>query len=554
MDKEVLSSLAGMYAHGQVRLGEAPETAAPQKQKKIRRFLCRIYKDRIAELPPEIAARLGADRSDGEVLTFLADCHRQMEELAMEKERRFEEAAAALSPAARGGLRSLAERNSWPEPTCRGAEWVTVLEDGIVRRRLIFRDLTGLPAEGIQWFDEVELTKEEDAYRLTLYDCDPGETCVITFTDLSAETETFNALAGQGMEEGPWEYLTTVAWNILDKSRIPGTLNERERDLLPLLAELNGLAMRGHPLPKETEYPLLQKLAAEYGLSDIVENLARLGQIGWRDVKGTRLAKKILADLDRQPCEPLWRRVYEQIAASQADYPPWPFPRESNEMAEIRRRVTDTLREAGYEGEWPDFRKIGPTRGIRLAESYGQTYFVGMEKRVESRIRCEECPWGAEEGVLEFWSGAALLKPGEETEDIFSCLFNAKGRRLFKVTRWPVTSSVENRTPPEFQATVAAKRAEVKRLTKEERRAVKQWQTKISPAVLIVIWLLAGLAFAVFSTAAMALLCGSILFISQPAAEAWEDFKGFPWWQTFLFEWVAFGGGMGLVTLLARKK
>ena len=84
----------------------------------------------------------------------------------------------------------------------------------------------------------------------------------------------------------------------------------------------------------------------------------------------------------------------------------------------------------GYKGNYPNFYKDGEILRPHLAKSYETVYLVGREKNVKHIVHCfESCD--KESLNIFLLCGTALLKKGEEATDIISCLFNAKGRRIF---------------------------------------------------------------------------------------------------------------------------
>ncbi len=100
-----------------------------------------------------------------------------------------------------------------------------------------------------------------------------------------------------------------------------------------------------------------------------------------------------------------------------------------------------------------------------------------MHKNTAYRIHCQESYCGGLRLVL--LSGTELLRRGEEMGDIYSCMFNANGRRLLRKTEWSTSmDDAASLSKLERQLRIAVKRAELKKLDKDEQEKSASGQLK----------------------------------------------------------------------------
>lgn len=171
-------------------------------------------------------------------------------------------------------------------------------------------------------------------------------------------------------------------------------------------------------------------------------------------------------------------------------------------------------------------------------------------------IHCTE-EYFDEHLTVQFVCGTELLRKNETAGDIYSCLFNAKGRRLFQTVSYEsehINLDGENETDDlEQKVQIAVKKAELTKLTKEERKAMGDFGISYWKLYLSVFVVMGGL-FSVFMTIGFMLIAvAACLIFAQPQTIP-SMFTEVPWWKLFLLTWVLFGGAMGIVTVLAKRK
>ncbi len=257
-----------------------------------------------------------------------------------------------------------------------------------------------------------------------------------------------------------------------------------------------------------------------------------------------------------QKYEPLWRELYNLLVKTQKEYSSKASVAFSELLDETRNNIQKLLESHGYSGTYPDFVKSGAIRGIRLADSYGMSYFTGTEKNVVYHIHCtEEC--FNKHLMIEFICGTKLLRKNDTAGDAYSCLFNAKGRSFFQTISYEsdyINNDGELETNNlEQRVQIAVKKAELQKLTKEERKAIVGCDIPYLILFFLVFFVMGGL-FGIFMTLGMALLAVlTCLIVRQPQAIP-SIFMDIPWWALFLLAWALFGGAMGVITILAKRK
>lgn len=467
---------------------------------------------------------------------------------------------AELEEGARSALRTLL----FDQGSCRGIRraddtlWLPVEYCESYDLTLVLTGAEGFP-DGYHCcgFDPDSFRRDGDTYSLcseAANDEDEDDTFVpftLRFHGARAEISVYRADV-QGFFSTPWKHLCSIAGAILDKTALPGDhLNEKEKALLPLIAELSKLTYWTQ-IPEEYAscgLPLLKDRIRRHGFTELLPLVEKLEASLPNEKETRKRVMKLTARLDQTKYEPLWRELYGLLSDSQADYPAKAdicVP--GGVLTQTRQEIQRLMRAHGYSGTYPDFEKRGALRGIRLARSYAMDYFIAGEKNAVFRIHCTEtCCDGAL--MIEFLCGTELLRKNEAPGDIFSCTFNAKGRRLFQTVPYETAA-------PETLAQrveIAVKRAELQKLTKEERLALYGY-TGGFWSIFFGFLIVGGGLFAVFMTLGMMLLCAAITSLFLGFGAIGDMMAQMPWWELFALAWGLFGGAMGIVTALAGRK
>lgn len=392
--------------------------------------------------------------------------------------------------------------------------------------QLTLKDVSGVPeeAEGgwTLWCSGIRA--DGDGYVLVGDAEDPdSDKCMdvaLRFSDVTVELE---AVRGDPVQAhaAPWWVLTMFAEGVIRKSEVaPRLMNDRERELLPLLWEMAALAgWRGMQEGKtRMEFPLLRQ-RMDPKLHRLLDQLEG-DEPDWK--RYFKVSNKLQTQLNRSKFEHIWRGIYEEYAASQPEYPV-----KSRVSDELRQRIEQMLHAQGYSGSYPDFVKTGEVRGLRMGKCRGRTYLIGNEKHAVFHIHCREYAAWDDSAQIEFISGTELLRTGETAGDILSCMFRAGGRRLIRSGSSILSDDLGSQ---ERKIGIAVKRAELRRLNKEERQS--EGTTAVAPLLLLGSGILAGLVigfFAVVSALVTALLFGW--------AEIPVMVHQVPWYGLFLFAW-----------------
>lgn len=554
------------YTTAQAVFGTDPAAAPPKMQKKIRKWVQKTYIGQEA-YPPGVAKFIGGDISDADFIRFLKACHNHVQENGTHKKQLFEIFSSELPEDAKHALWALLEH----DPYCGsirkvGADAQIDIEYGAgYDRTLTLHNASCIPEGDFDClsFENGSLVKPGNEYRLVgeaqNYDTDICTPFAIHFTDAKVDIRLYRS-DEQTFSGTPWMHLQSIASTILNKYFLPGDyLNAREKELLPLLAEISKLSYWAQ-IPEEFlggGFPLLKSYTRKHRFPELLLMLEKLEQQYSNNKKKDHIIQKLAAKLNQQKYEPLWRNLYALLVESQAEYPAKASACCSEEtLLRIRSDIQWLMESHGYSGTYPDFVKTGAIPGIRLAESYDMSYFVGLEKHVNYRIHCTE-DWFNGHLMIDFLCGTQLLRKGEDAGDIYSCLFNAKGRRFFQTVSWEheyAAPDGETKSDNLEQCVqIAVKKTELRKLTKEEQTALMGfdlpgWQ------LFFLIFMVTGGLFGIFMTLGFMLIGVVIcLLFGQPQVIP-DLFAEIPWWGCLAFCWVAFGGSMGIITVLAKRK
>ena len=564
---EYISKLAGAYLHATYVFGTDPIETSEAKQRKIRKWISNQYIELVHELPEE-ANIFSIENSDKDVLLFLKECVDLGKSIAKEKENKFEVDFAMMDEAAKSALKKLLELEFWPEITAVGSDIKIVTDDTPAFRRILTlknADAVPMGKEGYCCQNlGMVLKKEQNRFCFYGEIEDPAKEFAIpfalTFENVEVEVEIYNSCNNITFWENPWDFLRTISFAIGMKADLPGDYcNAKEKELLPLIKEIVALEY-WMELPEQELFSFgeLKRLAHQYGYNKAKILLGKLETIKPGDSAFYKTLKKLIAILCQKQCEPLWREIYNKIAESQTVYPNKVDSLcDKDLLASVRNDIQVLMESKGYIGTYPGFVKDGVLDGIHLEHSYNMTYFVGMEKRVQYHIRCCESFDENDYLTIQFLCGTAFLKKceAEMDVDIYDCLFNAKGRRLFHTVHHYIPLQAEEGNEAdnlETSVTIAVKKAECIKLTKAEQKEYG----RLLPGWRMFGWvfLIGGSMFGIAMTLIMMLLCIITTAAFGLFADIPEMLKTMPWGLILAISWIGFGGAMGIVEVLAHRK
>lgn len=402
-------------------------------------------------------------------------------------------------------------------------------------------------------FEDAQVIRAEDGYQLIClaenYKQETEFPITIFFDQAAAEIETFRA-DRRTFGSNPWETISLIAFDILEKSDLGEKyFNQKEKKLLPLLREIRALS-NWAPLfeDEQIEFALIKQYVQDCKLDHLIPLLDEAGEKYPNLVNRGKLLSKLTNKLNEAVCEPLWRKLYELLADSQQSYAEQIPLYNNSELQKIRTKIQEQLKSFGYEGEYPNFYKSGATKRLHLEESYGLSYFIGMGKKVEYRIQCIENNLSGQ-FQIQFLCGTAFLRKDEKVKDIYSCCFNAKGRRLFKTVYFQKEAS----DTLEQTILIAVKKTECIKLNREEKKSY-YGENIFGWRYFVLIFLFIGGLFAVLMTAAMFLICVLVTAVTVGIGEIPSMISEMPWWLLFGIAFVGFGGAMAVVEIKVKTK
>lgn len=585
--EETLQTLSIMYEHIQIFYGNNFRQWSKYKCKKVRRNTEKNFKEWIKNQIGGVAAYFDEEESDIAVLTFLQQCYEENETQKIRKKQLFDSKTQTLPPSTAAALWELTTTNV-NYFTIRENSLVTVLNDNSVfRRTLILCNVSEFPQpinEEITSF-EIEccnIAVTEDGYSLSgvllFWDnFEPDYPNVqITFSNVVLKTECYCGTADE-ISDTPWEYLGEIAVNIYLKSiTTDGLCNAKEQELLPLLKEL---AYIRNPWEIPVEYisgslPHLTALANQYGYKKLLPLIANIEKVSYRSNKYDLYVKRLINALCHQSYEPLWRDIWNRVIDSQQDYPSKAsLLCPADILQDTQVSIQRFMEKHGYEGTYPDFVRKAPLQGIHLEGSYDMNYFVGMKERATYHIHCSESVNERldenEYLTVQFLCGTSLSETESTYNDIYSCLFNAGGKRFFHIMRYNHKLSTSGKgidlalellgpeaCPDNLEqcVTIAVKKNQLKKLTKEERKLYRGYGDNPSALLFYGILFIGGILFAACMMLAATIMEFLATVIFGQLHKFPEMFLNTPWLEIFLFCCLGFGIPMAIIFLIGNRK
>ncbi len=540
------------------------DVKSPRELKKIRKWVEKTYLNG-ADYPEKAMKYVSKDVSDTDFFEFFKACKTHVENEGTKQKQLFEKNAVGLSEEVKLAFLKIFEDydgycyNSF---NIRGDDaYINYTNSSACCGRLVFKNATGVPTESNHYVcinGINSLLKDDDGYRLVglleNWQDDTEIPFVVHFTDAQVETEVYRADYAFGYDE-PWAYLVETGDEILCKGSdvYDFQYNDKEIELLPLLEEIKTFHLLYCQNDESvSKFPIFKSLLKAYGYAELLKKVEMLEENFQDDDKRMKAVKQLLELLNKQKYKPLWREIYNRIVESQAEYPLKSECVGAETLSMVRKKIQTTMKAYGYTGQYPDFVKQGEMKKIHLAESYGRSYFVGKEKNVQYLIKCLEIGYD-DSYEINFICGTAILKNGESTEDIFDYLFDANGKRLSKkvVCHFEHLNQNKNEITAKLEQAVrvAVKRAELQKLTKEDRRIYGTSRSFSYAWLMFASWLFLGLFFGTFMTLGMMLIGGILTAILLGPQEIPSMIMEIPWWKLWVAGFAGFGIWMGALEL-----
>ncbi|MDI9483170.1 MAG: DUF3878 family protein [Bacillota bacterium] len=432
----------------------------------------------------------------------------------------------------------------------------------------VFRD--NFKPEIYEYTDaEIEITNS--GYRLSFIQAE--EIVTVNFSNIYLETQLINYSVSNRWDGSPWcqisESLTALG---LKKDNLGEEfLNEKEK-VLCLLGEFSPIHSIDSNYHSDNGDRLADKLFIDFAVRVGNEPVAKLTQ-QYSDAhlkEKEKIRKALIKELKKPSSEALARLILSEIKDAAAQYPAEVELDIAPEvLTDTRKTVTDIMKQKGYEGEYPHFKKMSSLKGIKLLEIQGQPAFVCNEKHMACMVDCFEHSINFEMLGISYTASTIFLKKDElhtfEKLDGYSGFFPYKHRRRARTLSPNLDFREDGGLDYDLESSViaAAKTAECEKLTKEERKSI----ASIGPGLYGCLFyggmfLFTGLLFGLLMCPGLFLVClvvGTPFTIFSSDAPSFIEYVKFlilelPWLWMFLFCVVGFGLPMTILTAISKKR
>ena len=562
IDISLIRLLASDYNCAMEHFGTEPIYASGKLQRKIRKWLDKNYLCHYV-FPEAVLKFTNKNASDADVITFTKECFDYIEAFDEQKKQLFDAASADLSDEVKEVIwEMLSGATCLREFFKIGEDIKLCLSFGSgYDYSIIFVNASGFPDGLFEnfYFANGSLTKQDDVYCLTGETedySDNTEKFTLKFTDAKIHFVAYK-LEEQSFNNSPWFHLEYIASSILDKNDLsPSFVNEQEKALIPLIKEVCNLSyFRYTSIGNGNKFVNLRKYIDKYHFNELLPLIEKAENLTFESKNRGRVLDKINTLLNKQKYEPLWRAIFDPIVESQKEYPTrTEIYCSEEELQQTRNDIQRLMESLGYSGSYPDFQKCTSLRGLRLEDSYNKSYFISNEKTVICRIHCTEEYFMGRFSV-EFLCATEFVRDNEPAKDVYSCLFDCGGKRLFSTVRYNSENVYDEEESPDLAQIVeiAAKTAELKKLTRQERSHVMNPDFPSWKLFCLIFIVLGGL-FGVFMTVGFMLIELLVALIFGEIHEFPSLFMSTPWWMILAFCWASFSGIMGIITVIAKLK
>lgn len=424
--------------------------------------------------------------------------------------------------------------------------------------------------DGIQW-DHAELSRSGDGYLLELlcsdYVNDEDILGKISFSGVSLKVELFNYTLSS-ISRGnsvPWDMLGQWLDELRSKENLgPEYINNGEKRFLSFCGSelfMPSIFITGELVVSENTV-----LKDYIKKSNTLSLLPILDSIKRSETKKKRLKQilKFKNEIIKCQYEPLWRCIFEDLKEAASVYPSKSELTSDNVLlTDSRQYVTKRFTDAGFEGEYPHFRKMGSLGKLRIVEANGNPCFVGYEKHMASYVDCMEYCYDGN-FTIYFLVGTILFKRDKlesfGKSDAFSGFFYDNARRAGKVL-WAFIPSALPGSEAEFDdlnvtISTAIKRSMFEKLSRDERKRLYNDAERVSISTLSAIWTLGGLIYGFMLTLTFMIfdLIVGLIESSGSFIEAWAFMIQTPWWIVFAGSSFGFGALMFIISLISQRK
>jgi len=232
------------------------------------------------------------------------------------------------------------------------------------------------------------------------------------------------------------------------------------------------------------------------------------------------------------------------------------------ESEEIRNEITEFFHKKGFDGEYPNFKKMDKLRGLKFFENIKYFNVVINEKHMVSMIKVFEDP--IDIGNYVYLTGTVFLKENEvdlyDKLDAFDACFYDKSKSINKSICLDYNKIKEDNIQKPYinLANTAVKKAILEKLTLKEKKM--DMSMKDSNVVLFLLFLsvfsfvFTGTCFVVGFLIIEIISCLLFFWLSP---DLWGIIKDTPWILVFFGSGLPIGGIFGfftITTLFSKRK
>lgn len=422
---------------------------------------------------------------------------------------------------------------------------------------------------------EAEIDMLNDGYQLSFIQT--GEFVTVDFSDVRLEMQLINYSHGNTWSGSPWQHISDSLNVIEHKKDVLGLtfLNEKEKTILPLcgFSPLHNFDNRYQSISGDKAADkMFIDFAVRAGNDQVTEMTRLYSDAQFKEKK--KAQKTLLEELTKPSSEALARLIMSEIKDAAAEYPAEvELDIEPEVLTKSRETVTNIMKQRGYEGEFPHFKKMSSLKGVKLLEVQGQPVFIFNEKHMACMIDYFESSMNFEKLGIDCTVSTVFLKKDEldlfDSLDGRSGFFPHKHRRRARTLAPNFDFRDDDILSYDLESSViaAAKTAECEKLTEEERsKYFAIGPRKIGCLFFVIFFVFSGLGFGLLFCPAMfllALIIGAPITAISPEAPSFSEYFAsllfdFPWLSMFLFCFIGFGFLFGLsmtiFTVLSRKR
>jgi len=557
LDISVIEELSYIYSFAEIKFNKKMETKNIKIQNKIRKW---IYKNHIidSDFSEDVLNQL-KNLSYDEFISFLKSCYDYIDINGNILTQQINETCKDFPDSVKKAFINLFDHEYYVNDDFRYFDntlEITVYSSVSYEQKLILFDAkfsVDKKYDSFCFIENCSLIKENDIYKLTGEASNDVEEeyfdLSITFTSAKTEIEFFNPI-NSFIEETPWDQLITLSILITAKEDFENSFNDSEIKIMSLLNEIKNLSFIFND--KVESFIELKALLSKHKYFKLLPLIEKIESKEITQKRRANLSLKLIRKLNLLKYKNLWQEIYDLISDSQKKYSTYIHAKKPKvTITKLKNKVNSIMQEHGYIGEFPEYYKHSALKGIHFIESYYNIYTVMSEKNVNHYIYCKENIDSENRIYLTFTYGSEFLKRRESMSDINSCRFDCKGRKYISSIQFNGDFEDSKRVSLEEKIKIVTKKAEFKKLNKEEKSKIFNIFGSFFDKFKLFIFTFVFFGF-LFAT-------GYILCMMAVDA-LWSWIDGVPmtfnvsyWIIMYFILWILSGIPMAIVTLLSKK-